>query len=292
MPKEKDATDRLSTQDAIVLLRKDPDYQDLIRDSYLGEDIQDSADRFSKSAEFGEVLNLLGNVSNRKIIDLGSGIGIVASAFAGVGAKDVLAIDPDLSDQIGARAAARLSVGKPVRPIAAYGENLPLDSETFDILYSRQVLHHAGNLKKMVKEIFRALNPGGIMLSTREHVVDDVAQLKRFRADHPVHRLAGGEHAYKLSDYIDAIQEAGFEIKKIIGPWDSVVNAFPNVRSQTELRELPNLLLRQKLGRLGAWVEKVPGVKPLIWLYLRIRRKPGRMYSFLAQKPANEKTVN
>ncbi len=286
MRESKLTSNQLSTQDAIVLLRKNHAYEDLIRDSYLGEDITESADRFFKSAEFSEVLNLLGNdLSNRKILDLGSGIGIAAAAFARVGAKDVLAIDPDLSDQIGIRASARLSRGLPAHPISALGENIPIGNGMFDIVYSRQVLHHAGNLKRMVSEIYRVLRSGGIMLATREHVVDNDRQLKRFLADHPVHQLAGGENAFKFFDYLEAIQEAGFVVKEIIGPWDSVINAFPNVRSQSELRELPKILLHQKLGNLGTLMGYVPGVIPLIWFYLHRRRKPGRMYSFLVMKP-------
>ena len=286
MSKSPTTSNQLSTQDAVVLLRKDPDYQDLIRDSYLGEDVKESADRFLASAEFSQVLELLGNdLSDRKIMDLGSGIGIAAASFARVRAKEVIAVDPDLSDQIGVRASARLSRGLPVHSISALGENIPIENGTVDIVYSRQVLHHAGNLKRMVGEIYRVLRPGGMMLSTREHVVDNERQLKRFLADHPVHQLAGGENAFKLSDYLEAIQKAGLVVKEIIGPWDSVINAFPNVRNHSELRELPRTLLRQKLGKLGEMIGNVPGVIPLIWFFLRRRPKAGRMYSFLAIKP-------
>lgn len=286
MSKVQTTSNQLSTQDAVLLLRRDPDHQDLIRDSYLGEDIKESADRYFASAEFGQVLELLGtDLSERKIIDLGSGIGVAAIAFARNKAKEVLAIDPDLSEKIGIRASAKLSRGLPVHSISALGENIPIENETFDIVYSRQVLHHAGNLKRMVSEIYRVLRPGGIMLSTREHVVDNDRQLMRFLADHPIHQLAGGENAFKLSDYLEAIRSAGLVLKHIIGPWDSVINAFPNVRNPSELRDLPRTLLRQRLGKLGEMVGYLPGIVPLIWFYLHRRRKAGRMYSFLAIKP-------
>ncbi len=277
---------KLSTEDAIVLLRKNPNYQDLIRDSYLGDDLEGSADRFFNSAEFGAITELLGkDLSSRRILDLGSGIGIAASGFARMGVRDVVALDPDLGYQIGSRAAARLSRKWPFRIIAARGENIPIESSGFDVVYSRQVLHHAGNLKRMVGEIFRVLRPGSVMLATREHVVDNQSQLKQFLAEHPVHRLAGGENAFKLSDYLDAIRGAGFVIRQVLSPWDSVINAFPNVRSKSELQVLPNMLLHQRLGNFGDLISNVPGLIPLIWFYLKRRPKPGRMYSFLAIKP-------
>lgn len=277
----------LTTQEAILLLRKNPDYRELIRDSYLGKDFEESANRFYRSAEFGEVMRLLKNdLSNQIVLDLGSGIGVAASAFARKGAGGIIAIDPDLGDQIGARAATKLSRNFPFHILAGLGENIPVEGGAFDIVYSRQVLHHAENLKSMVSEIFRVLRPGGTMLATREHVVDNQSQLKRFLAEHPVHQLAGGEHAFRLTDYHEAIREAGFHIEKIIGPWDSVINAFPNVRSQSELCELPSLLLRQRFGKFGLLASHIPGVVPLIWFYLRRRSKPGRMYSFVAIKPS------
>lgn len=276
---------KLTTEQAVLRLRQDPAYSDLVRDAYLGADATESAARFYKSGEFAEVINLVGGVGERTVLDLGSGIGMAASGFARAGADKVVAIEPDLSAEIGARAAAKVSEGLPVRILAAFGENLPLENESVDIVYSRQVLHHAQDLQKMVAECYRVLRPGGVLLSTRDHVVDDGRQLKRFLAEHPVHRLAGGEHAFRLQEYLEAIRAAGFELEKVLGPWDSVVNAFPNVQTQAELGEFPHALFSQRLGALGRLASHIPGVIPLIWFYLKKRRKPGRLYSELARKP-------
>jgi hypothetical protein len=94
------------------------------------------------------------------------------------------------------------------------------------------------------------LKQGGVFMATREHVVDDGAQLARFLRRHPVHRLAGGEHAYSLDRYLNAIRAAGLSVEAILGPWDSVINAFPIARSEDELRDLPRTVRRLRPGRL------------------------------------------
>lgn len=274
-----------STHDAILHLRTIPYYSDLIRDTYLGADADGSLERFRNSAEFAQVKALLGDISNKTVLDLGTGNGIAAAALADAGAQQVIALDPDLSDQIGGRAASRMAKGKPIAVVSALGERLPLGAQIVDVIYSRQVLHHAQDLPGMVAECFRVLRPGGTFLSTRDHVVDDENQLQTFLSEHPVHQLAGGENAYSQDEYVNAFRSAGFNIEQTIGPWDSVINAFPIVRSELELQELPETLLRQRLGSTGALLAKIPGVSGAIRTLLRGYRRPGRMYSFLVRKP-------
>jgi hypothetical protein len=137
----------------------------------------------------------------------------------------------------------------------------------------------------MVAESFRVLRSGGVFLSTRDHVVDNERQLRAFLADHPVHQLAGGENAFSFDEYVSAFRSAGFGIQQILGPWDSVINAFPIVRSEAELSHLPENLLRRRLGSVGLGIAHVPGVIYMIREIVKRYRKPGRMYSFLARKP-------
>ena len=117
---------------------------------------------------------------------------------------------------------------------ARSSEELPIADATVDVVYSRQVLHHAAELDRFVGEVARILRPGGVLLACREHVVDDDAQKRAFLAAHPVNRLAGGENAFALPEYIAAIAAAGLALDRSLGPWDSIINAFPQVRSSAE----------------------------------------------------------
>jgi SAM-dependent methyltransferase len=275
-----------TTDDAVRQLRGDPSFADLVRDAYLGRDVADSARRFFDSGEFEEVRRILGkNLEGASILDLGAGIGMASLAFAACGAGRVIALDPDPSDEVGRGAMARLAGQSEFEIADGFGEAIPLGDASVDIVYCRQVLHHARNLPQVLRECARVLKPGGILLACREHVVDDDEQLHQFLRDHPVNRLAGGESAYPLARYLDAIRGAGLVVDRVSGPWQSVINAFPVVRTQAELEALPEAKLVRRFGSVGHLAVRFPGVKSLIWRRID-KPVPGRMYSFLAHRPA------
>jgi SAM-dependent methyltransferase len=273
-----------SVDEAIRILRADPASGDLVRDAYLGRDVVDSAKRFLASAEFAAVRALLGDrLRGATVLDVGAGTGVASAAFLASGARRAIALEPDASDEVGRGAIQRLGSRAGLEIIDGWGEKIDLPDGSVDIVYCRQALHHAQDLPLMIRECARVLRPGGTFIACREHVVDDDGQLQQFLAAHPIHRLAGGEHAFALGDYVAAIQGSGLTIQRQIGPWDSVINAFPMARTDEELADLPSALFQQRLGGLG----KVLVSAPLgAWLARRWleRPRPGRLYSFLASK--------
>lgn len=274
----------MSMDEAVRCLRSDTSNAELVRDGYLGRDVRDSARRFAESEEWREVLRLLdGRVQGAIVLDLGAGTGLASVAFANEGAERVIAVEPDSSDEVGRGAMARLQPGSAVEIIDAVGEGIPLSDGVADIAYCRQVLHHATDLDEMLAEIGRVLKPGGVLLACREHVVDDEAQLRAFLAAHPVNRLAGGENAFTLDRYLEAIARAGLHIRATVGPWDSVINAFPSVRSNSELEGYAVAALRRKFGSLGRVAAHVSLLRWLAWQRIK-RPLPGRLYTFVAVK--------
>jgi SAM-dependent methyltransferase len=165
-----------------------------------------------------------------------------------------------------------------------YGEELPFPDGRFDIVYARQVLHHARELRKLLRECARVTASSGTVIATREHVADDAAQLEAFLASHPVHRLAGGEHAYSLTEYRHAFTAAGLRVVLTLGPLDSVVNAFPAFTDDETLRRLPVAVLEGRFGRAGHLFARIPGVAAVIRRMMD-RPVPGRLYTLVARKP-------
>ena len=272
----------LSTEQAVQRLRADPRHSQLLHDSYLDADVLGAAKRFLASAEFREVVRLAGGVENADILDLGSGRGIGAYAFAKSGARCVYALEPDGSDDIGRGAIQLIGRGLPIRILEGIGEQIPLPDHSVDLVYGRQVFHHSDDLDVMACECARVVRGGGFLLACREHVVDNERQLERFLKSHPAHALAGGEYAYSLDRYLAAFSAAGFEVRTVLGPLDSIINAFERVRSPNALSHYPATLLEGKFGVPGKLVAKIPGVQSLVWAWLR-RPIPGRMYTFVAK---------
>ena len=276
---------KLTTAEAVRQLRADPRYADVVRDAYLDEDTRAAAERFSRSAEFAEVRALLGGrLAGGTVLDLGAGTGLASYAMARAGARLVYALEPD-AGEVGRAAIERLAGDLPIELLDAFGERIPLGDGEVDAIYARQVLHHTRDLRAVLSECARVLRRGGLLLVCREHVADDERQLAQFLAEHPIHQLAGGEHAYPLEAYVSAIESAGLHIEKTLGPWDSIINAFPTVRSGEELSRFPRRVLGERFGLAGRLAGFVPGVRAVAWKRIKRHPAPGRHYSFLAVKP-------
>jgi len=276
-------------EQSVHWLRTQAEHSELIELSYLDADNFVAATRFASSEEFAEIKNILGlNKSSKKlkILDLGCGNGIAAYAFASLG-HDVTAVDPDLSEDVGLGATKRLgSVVQhgSISTFQSFAESLPFSNSTFDIVYTRQALHHFSDLYKGIAECSRVLNSRGLLLATREHVVDDENQLQEFLANHTMHQLHGGENAHSLKEYISAIQSASFRNIKVFSPFDTVINHFPI--SNTDIKTSLYQSLKKQLGVYGAsFLAKIPMTESFYRNYLSWKcNYPGRLYSFVCFK--------
>ncbi len=276
----------MTTEQAVLHLREDPRWEHVMRDSYLDEDTSAAARRFEASGEFAAVRAIVGDrLPGATVLDLGAGTGIASRALSRAGAARVVALEPDPSPVIGRGAIARVCEGLPgVLSLSGYGEQIPLAEGVVDVVYARQVLHHARDLPGLLRECARVLRPGGLLLATREHVVDGPEQLRAFLDYHPVHQLAGGENAFSLGEYLDAIGESGLHLIGTLGPWDSVINAFPAVQADTEIPGFARSRFLSRWGVLGRLALALPGAERRARRSLE-RPEPGRLYSFLCERP-------
>lgn len=274
---------------SVKAMPSQPEHSEIVKLCYLDQDNLAAAKQFLSSEEFAEVVKLLlGNKSYQKlkILDLGCGNGIASYAFASLG-HNVSAVDPDTSEDVGLKATARLASivsNGSIETFQAFAESLPFPNSTFDIVYARQALHHFSNLPQGLAECSRVLKPQGLLLATREHIVNDEEQLKTFLENHLLHKLHGGENAYPLQDYIAALKQSGLRVIKCLAPFDTVINHFPT--SNAQIKEQMFQRLESKLGKVAASVlTKLSLSENLYREHLsRSCNYPGRLYSFLCIK--------
>lgn len=264
----------MTWEEAVAWLRSQPDRQELVRACFFDDPLLNAARRYHHCAEWLAVRQLLPKTQG-KVLDLGSGRGISAYALATDG-WETTALEPDPSVLVGAGAIRSLAqeAGLEITVVQDWGECLPFVEAAFDVVHARQVLHHAHDLARLCREVARVLKPGGLIIATRDHVIDKPEDLPEFLDSHPLHWLYGGENAFTLEQYTAALKAAGFRLKKILNPWASDINLFPTTRDQ----------IRQYLARKFRLLW--PALIPDWFLALQASRMkvPGQLYTFVGEK--------
>ena len=278
-------TQTYTWEQAVTWLREQPKSKALVQSCYYDDPLNLAAERFSNSEEWQALKYLLRQYLPGKVLEIGAGRGISSYTFAKAGCS-VTALEPDPSPLVGAKAIQSLfdSTQMPIQIVQKYGETLPFEGNSFDIVYGRAVLHHVRDLKKLCQETARVLRPGGVFIVTREHVLSKNEDLQKFLDSHPLHFLYRGENAYLLREYTDAITAAGLKLQRVIGPFESVINYAP--MTQHEFQAMITSILAPRLGsKLAIWLASNRAVQQIYGWYLSQRSDtPGRHYSFLAVK--------
>lgn len=276
-----------SWEQAVQWLREQPEQQELVLAAYYDDPLPASADRYWRSEEWRAIRPLL-PPSRGRALDVGAGRGIASYALAKEGFA-VTALEPDASALVGAQAIRGLAEasGLPIEVNQEFSERLPFADAQFDVVFARAVLHHTSDLAAACREFLRVLKPGGRLLAVREHVISRPEDLPAFLDLHPLHKLYGGENAFLLQQYEAAIRAAGFRLPRVLAPFESVINYAPYTEASLK-EELAARITRRLPGAKGL-VAGLLGLPPL-WAVARrvlgrVDHRPGRLYSFIAQRP-------
>lgn len=287
----------MNWEQTILYIRDKAEYKDLVEKTYLEENLIINVDRFIQSEEFAESLLLLKHYAPKakRILDVGSGNGISALAFA-LNGFDVTVSEPDKSDTIGTGAIKKLKDHFNISNLAIYeefAENLWLETQ-FDVVYVRQAMHHAFDLPKFIENLAKLVKPGGILFTVRDHVIYNEEDKRWFLECHPLHRFYGGENAFRAQEYRDAITNAGLILKSELKHFDSVINYFPLTKNDFDntLKKKEREIEAKLFRRVGPFA-KLSLFKNLYKRKIKFdvnkifdeAKVPGRMYSFIALKP-------
>jgi SAM-dependent methyltransferase len=265
----------MTWEQAVLSLRERPDAKALIVACFYDDPLLDAAHRYAASTEWLAVRALIGESGGGSALDVGAGRGISAFALARDGWR-VTALEPDDSTVVGAAAIRRLATEAAVEieVTQEWGEKLPFQDASFDLVHCRQVLHHARNLTALCAEIGRVLKPGGIFIATREHVISRQEDLPVFLAAHPLHSLYAGENAFLLQDYLTAIAAGGISLEHVLNPKESDINLYPETCDGVKRRWARRLRLPSP--RL---------IPDALLRYAGARNNtPGRLYTFAGHR--------
>lgn len=264
----------MTWEQAVMWLREQPDQQAMVKACFYDDPLIEAAERYWNSSEWAAISAFLPQPPINAL-DIGAGRGIASYALAKQG-YTVTALEPNASSIVGAGAIRLLAEDADIsiQVEQSWGEQLPFANETFELVHARQVLHHAHDLKQLCMEACRVLKPGGIFIATREHVISHEKDLVAFHDSHALHKYYGGEHAYRLDEYIQAIESSGISLTQIFNPFASNINLYPKTRSDLKAQ------ISKKLRILPPYC--VPDF--VLDLLGKFNNTPGRLYTFIGYK--------
>jgi SAM-dependent methyltransferase len=288
----------MNWEQTIKYIRADVNYANLVEKAYFEEDLVLNVERYRNSSEYKEILRYINKFSpkGKSLLDLGSGNGISAIAFA-LDGYYVKCIEPDPSETVGSGAIKKLKDYYSLNNIEIYetfAENIKFYDASFDIVFARQCMHHAHNLNKFVSESARVLRPGGMFFTVRDHIIFNLEDKEWFLSSHPLHRFYGGENAFKEEEYLRAIIQSGLTVKKVLKHFDSIINYYPmSIEEKKAYDDIYAKALTDKVVELyGAFstfdiIFKILSkkIKKYYPDLISENKIPGRMYSFIALKP-------
>lgn len=146
------------------------------------------------------------------LLDLGAGSTWSTVALCRAG-YTCAALDISTHPKAGLGAAdIRMAAGAPLfdRVVGDMGR-LPFQDGSVDRVTSIDSIHHAADLGEALREVFRVLRPGGVLLSVAEPVRGVLRN--RNHGHREIQEFGWNEHAYTRKGYVRAAQAAGFDAR-------------------------------------------------------------------------------
>jgi ubiquinone/menaquinone biosynthesis C-methylase UbiE len=169
----------------------------------------------TEALEQRRIRDLVGPADGRRVLDLGSGDGLLTAALAKLGA---FAVGIDLDRSMLRAAVARREPGqsKPARYVEGQLERLPFRDATFDVVVAVTVLCLVPDRAIALHEAARVLRPGGRL------IVGDLGRWNLWAARRRVKgwfgsRLWRSAHFSSASDLARLVQQAGFVVDTVRG---------------------------------------------------------------------------
>jgi SAM-dependent methyltransferase len=168
------------------------------------------------------------------VLDLGSGAGFdcfLAANKVGKGGK-IIGVDmtPEMIDK--ARENAIKATYENVEFRLGEIENIPVADDSVDVVISNCVINLSPDKRKVFKEAFRVLKPGGRLM------VSDIVLMKElpgFIRDSVEAYVACVSGAMMKKEYLETIREAGFQQVKVIDEISFPIEYMVNIQLQRQL---------------------------------------------------------
>lgn len=195
-------------------MTKNEEIKDQLRDSFgaaAGDYVRSTG--HAQGGDLGRMVELAGLRGDERVLDIATGGGHTALAFA-EHVHEVVACD--LTPRM-LEAAREYIIGRSVTNVSfelADAENLPFDGASFDVVTSRIAPHHFPEPKDFVSEVARVLRPGGLFLLDDNMAPED-PELDAFMNRFEKWRDPGHVRAYTIREWRNWLEETELRIEHV-----------------------------------------------------------------------------
>jgi ubiquinone/menaquinone biosynthesis C-methylase UbiE len=168
-----------------------------------------TSDIHAKGKDLELLVGLAGDLDNKRVLDIATGGGHTALAFARAGAK-VTASDltPEMLET--AQGFIASEGFNNLEYVEAAAEDLPFADSSFDFVTCRIAPHHFADLGRFVKEVARVLKPEGSFLLI-DNISPDVKPLAELMNYIEKTRDPSHVKAYSFHEWLHQLLAAGLE---------------------------------------------------------------------------------
>ncbi|HEY1747710.1 MAG TPA: methyltransferase domain-containing protein [Xanthobacteraceae bacterium] len=213
---------------------------------------------------FADAMNLA-QISGKRVLEIGCGMGLHSEILAGAGAK---LTSIDLSPTSVKATKARLDLKKLSADVCEMdAEALDFPSEEFDLVWSWGVIHHSSRTGRIVREIARVLRPGGqarLMVYNLEGMPAYITLTTRYllgfwrgrSLDEALWRSTDGFSArfYTRDEFADLLATFFDRVETRIFGQDADIVPLPGFLRRPVLKLIPLSQQRRLASRRGAFL--------------------------------------
>jgi ubiquinone/menaquinone biosynthesis C-methylase UbiE len=188
---------------------------------YSSEELKSVPDGANLGLGCGNPVALASLKKDDIVLDLGSGAGFDCFLAAKKVGKKGKVIGVDMTPEMIEKAKSNAAKGNIRNVEFRLGEieNIPVNNNAVDVVISNCVINLSPDKKKVFKEAFRVLNPGGRLIVSDIVILKKLPNIIKNSIEAYVGCLAGAIHK---DEYIAAVKNAGFKDIKIVSE-----NSFP-----------------------------------------------------------------
>lgn len=197
----------------------------------------------------------VGDLTGKKVLDIGSGYGgaarVVASKGAHVTCLNISKVENDRNRALNAEAglADRIDV------IEGSFDDLPFDDARFDLVWSQDAILHAPDRRAVLREVARVLKPGGEMVFTDPMQADGLTDRTALQ---PIYDRIHLDDLASFAFYREELGKLGFAEIEIENLTHQLRNHYARVGEELSSRRAElgagDAFVERMLAGLGHWV--------------------------------------